>query len=212
MGLSLYGSDVSSNILKDLPPDLSGDFARVGVGFSVIAIYPIYLESMVAPVRHAEERAWSHGRHLILPSPQSSAVFDDLTHGTSQDSVVGSVSTASWMSEQVMKLRVKAFHMHAQLPMRASHLITLCIIAGSAAGGCVVTHLGLCNILNGASQVAAMVGWGPGFAGLFLLGWEDRCWQFLMVMLIIFATAMSVVGMMYTDNFADSLHCLWESS
>ena len=32
----------------------SGDVARVGVGLSVIAIYPIYLESMVAPLRHAE--------------------------------------------------------------------------------------------------------------------------------------------------------------
>ncbi|CAE7674899.1 slc38a7 [Symbiodinium pilosum] len=77
MGLSLYGTGVSSNILNNLPPDGSGDLARLGVGLSVIAIYPIYLESMVAPLRHAEERAWRHHQPLTLPSPRDSSTFDD---------------------------------------------------------------------------------------------------------------------------------------
>eukprot|EP00438_Fugacium_kawagutii_P036507 Skav207206 [mRNA] locus=scaffold2886:61011:64568:- [translate_table: standard] len=69
MSLSLYGSDVSSNILQlgkqkdkrflrqDLPRTPWGDCARVAMGLSVLAVYPIYLESMVAPLRHAE--AWN---------------------------------------------------------------------------------------------------------------------------------------------------------
>ncbi|CAE7837720.1 PGA [Symbiodinium microadriaticum] len=193
MGLSLYGDGVSSNILNNLPPDVSGDAARVGVGLSVIAIYPIYLESMVAPLRHAEERAWRHRQPLMLPSPRDSVVFDDaVTRGASGDlEAEPSRSSISWMSDRLLKVRVKVFQLHAKLPMRPSHFAAVAIILGSAAGGCVVTHLGLCNILNGASQVAAMVGWAPGFAGLFLLGWDQRCWQLLMVLLIVFSSMMS---------------------
>lgn len=214
MGLSLYGDGVSSNILNNLPPDVSGDAARVGVGLSVIAIYPIYLESMVAPLRHAEERAWRHRQPLMLPSPRDSVVFDDaVTRGASGDlEAEPSRSSISWMSDRLLKVRVKVFQLHAKLPMRPSHFAAVAIILGSAAGGCVVTHLGLCNILNGASQVAAMVGWAPGFAGLFLLGWDQRCWQLLMVLLIVFSSMMSMVGMMYRDNFVNSLNCMWESS
>ncbi|CAE7560057.1 PGA [Symbiodinium natans] len=215
MALRLYGDGVSSNILNNLPPDVSGDVARVGVGLAVIAVYPIYLESMVAPLRHAEERAWRHRQPLMIPSPQDSLIFDEdvIPRGTSSDLDAGpSRSTLSWMSDRLLKVRVKVFQLHGILPMRPSHFAAVAIILGSAAGGCVVTHLGFCNIVNGASQVAAMVGWAPGFAGLFLLGWEQRWWQFLMILLIIFATMMSMVGMMYRDNFVSSLNCMWESS
>ncbi|CAJ1435740.1 unnamed protein product [Effrenium voratum] len=196
MSLSLYGEDaVASNLLQDLPEDAWGNFARLGLGLSVLAVYPIYLESMVAPLKHAEARAQRLHHPLQLPSPASSD-FES-------DDVVGTLSARS-----LARAKAQVLGLWLQLPLPASRLAVPAVVLASALGGSIAPHLGTCNIMNGASQVAAMVGWAPGCAGLFLVGDTGPLWRCLMAALILFATLMSVVGMMYTDNFVPEMHCI----
>jgi len=206
MSLSLYGSSVSSNILQNLPKTPAGDFARIAMGLSVLAVYPIYLESMVAPLRHAEARAIRHHKPLQLPSPASSTGFDDVA---SREPSCTSLPGSSSLALERMRMYVWGFRL--RLPLRPSQLAVPMVVAASAVGGTVAPHLGVCNIMNGASQVAAMVGWAPGFTGLFLLERVPvrRCWPGLMYLLIIFSTVMSILGLLYTDNFLGELHCMY---
>merc|ERR1719210_2707366 len=48
------GPDVQSNVMLDLPDDAFGNLARMGMVVTVLAVYPIVLKSMVAPIRHWE--------------------------------------------------------------------------------------------------------------------------------------------------------------
>lgn len=70
--LLAFGSGVSSNVLNDLPPGVAGSAARLLIGLSVLGVYPIYLNCMVAPLRHTEKSAADHGKIVMLPSPASS--------------------------------------------------------------------------------------------------------------------------------------------
>jgi len=65
-----YGPLVSSNILTDLPWDASGNAARLGMVFSVLAVYPILMASMVAPIKHSEQAAMNE-QDCRLPSSSS---------------------------------------------------------------------------------------------------------------------------------------------
>lgn len=208
MSLSLFGSNVSSNILQDLPQTAWGDFARIAMGLSVLAVYPIYLESMVAPLRHAEARAEKHQKPLQLPSPASSSAFEesDASRGASREpSFILQSSTSSHLE----RLRMYVLGYRVRCALKPSQLAVPLVVGASALGGRVAPHLGACNIMNGASQVAAMVGWAPGFTGLFLLEASPGCWwPSLMLLLILFSTLMSILGLLYTDNFLEDLHCM----
>ncbi|CAK0898825.1 unnamed protein product [Prorocentrum cordatum] len=54
-----YGPGVSSNVLNDFPNDTMGNMARIGMAIVVLAVYPIILKSMTAPIHHWEERHYS---------------------------------------------------------------------------------------------------------------------------------------------------------
>jgi len=49
-----FGPDVQSNVMLNFPDDAFGNVARVGMAVTVLAVYPLVLNSMVAPVRHWE--------------------------------------------------------------------------------------------------------------------------------------------------------------
>lgn len=49
VGYLRFGSDVQGNILDSLPHTAWGNVARVGAGLAVGCVYPIFLQSMVAP-------------------------------------------------------------------------------------------------------------------------------------------------------------------
>jgi len=53
-----YGPEVRSNITNDFPDDSLGYMAKVGMAVVVLAVYPIILKSMTAPIHH-----WEEGRH-----------------------------------------------------------------------------------------------------------------------------------------------------
>jgi amino acid permease len=75
-----------------------------------------------------------------------------------------------------------------------------------------VRDLGIMNVVNGAMCVGGIVAACPAMVGLYLVEREQRVmWQFTMVALLVFGMGMSVLGLMYTDNYASALkgHCLW---
>lgn len=211
MSLSLYGSNVSSNILQNLPQTPWGNFGRIAMGLSVLAVYPIYLESMVAPLRHAEARALRHHKPLQLPSPASSTGFDECD--ASREPSCNSLPLRRLSSAHLERIKMRVLGFRLWTPLRPSQLAVPLVVGASALGGTVAPHLGACNIMNGASQVAAMVGWAPGFTGLFLLDRPSAqlglCWRGLMLLLIVFSTLMSVLGLLYTDNFIKELHRMY---
>mmetsp|Transcript_7179 Transcript_7179/g.11681 ORF Transcript_7179/g.11681 Transcript_7179/m.11681 type:complete len:412 (-) Transcript_7179:42-1277(-) len=63
LGYFLYGAHVESNILKNLPQSPGGDVARGGMVLVVAGVYPIMIQSMIAPVREfvkasGRSKAW----------------------------------------------------------------------------------------------------------------------------------------------------------
>jgi len=52
---SVFGPSVNSNVMADLPDDIFGSIARIGMTLVMLAVFPIMLLSMIAPVRHWEE-------------------------------------------------------------------------------------------------------------------------------------------------------------
>merc|ERR1712232_533455 len=52
LGYLTFGPQVGDNILDALPHSHWGNAARVGAGFCIAGVYPIFLQSMMAPVWH----------------------------------------------------------------------------------------------------------------------------------------------------------------
>lgn len=209
MAVTMFGLNASSNILQDLPNDLAGNVARFTMGIAVLGVYPIYLQSMVAPLRHTEERAARRHQVLTLPSPahSPSSGYDSPWSNPSSMGELQDSSRSSAVIRGFGQLRVKLLGLKMNTPAKPSELATLLIIVTTAMGGWGIGDLGVCNIVGGASQVSCFVGWAPGLAGIFLMGWHGRMWQALMAFLILFATVMSGIGFVYRDNFVETLHC-----
>jgi len=65
-----YGPHVSSNVLNNLPDTFAGNLARIGMGVTALAVYPIMLISMIAPIQHSEQRARKKNEPFVVPSPR----------------------------------------------------------------------------------------------------------------------------------------------
>lgn len=55
----LFGPGVHPNVIQDFPHDFAGGAARIGMAVVVVAVYPLILSSMTAPIRHWEDAAGS---------------------------------------------------------------------------------------------------------------------------------------------------------
>lgn len=65
----VFGPSVNSNVMAQLPDDVLGAAARVGMTLVMLAVFPIMMMSMVAPVRHWEEKAGrTHGYVTVIVS------------------------------------------------------------------------------------------------------------------------------------------------
>lgn len=62
----LFGPTVNSNVMEELPHDLLGGVARVGMVLVMLAVFPIMMMSMVAPVRHWEKNTGRTQGHVSL--------------------------------------------------------------------------------------------------------------------------------------------------
>eukprot|EP00747_Dinoflagellata_sp_TGD_P184072 gnl/TRDRNA2_/TRDRNA2_39403_c0_seq1.p1 gnl/TRDRNA2_/TRDRNA2_39403_c0~~gnl/TRDRNA2_/TRDRNA2_39403_c0_seq1.p1 ORF type:complete len:504 (-),score=53.48 gnl/TRDRNA2_/TRDRNA2_39403_c0_seq1:57-1568(-) len=217
MAYLTYGPRVSSNVLKDLPHSISGNVARAGMAIAVLCVYPILITSMIAPIRHSEERAARCGREFQFPSPQSNlpspipsphnspslgcASAPLLCDGLEEPFDGCSPYRRCWESCSLTRFPT----------VKSSHLATMLIVVLSGVGAMQVHDLGTVNILNGALQVAGLVSLSPGLVGIFLLGWESRAWLAAMTCLIIFGAVMSVVGLFFTSNRVEEVAeaCVW---
>merc|ERR1719461_2263740 len=72
--------------------------------------------------------------------------------------------------------RVKLLGLKAHVPLKISHLATVCVVGFSAVVASRVEDLGAVNVFNGAFQVATLVGLGPGLVGIYLLGKRGAMW------------------------------------
>ena len=89
LGYLVYGSEVHSNILIDLPKSTGSDVARIGMLIVVVALFPLCLIPMVAPVkRWAADRAYQSSvvgyQEALLHSPE---LQDDAEQPNPQTSV-----------------------------------------------------------------------------------------------------------------------------
>lgn len=160
MAYLVFGPGVHGNILLDLPHTPWGNAARLGAALSVIAVYPIQLMPMIAPI---ENYGWQDRRSKTL-----------------------------WV---------------------AGTKFTVVILSMNCAF--VITNLGFMNVVNGAVSVGVFVALFPALVGLFLS--EERsslAWQCAMGALLFFGTLMSVLGLMYTDNYESLMasSCMWSAS
>lgn len=90
---------------------------------------------------------------------------------------------------------------------------TACVVAASAFAALLVHDLGFVNVVNGAMSCGAFVALCPSLIGLHLLGRrsESAVFRGLMYTLIAFGLFFAVLGVVVTDNYADSLAsaCVW---
>lgn len=230
-----YGPHVSSNILQNLPASPMTEFGRLGMAVAVIAVYPIMLSSMVAPIRHSEERAAEQHRALVFPSPApnpqslpvpvsspSSPLLwpNPASPGSSpsppitpppeyQETLVQDAmgfSRQQWHWFGVRRSFLSARRSFWILvPMQLSKLVTLLVLASSAIAASCIQNLGLVNIISGAISVFGLVALAPGLIGFFVLGRFGQAWRFAMGVLIVLGAAVSVIGIRFTANHIDEV-------
>lgn len=103
------------------------------------------------------------------------------------------------------------FNSSANLRESATTVARLLIIAMVMAAAYMIRDLGVMNVFNGAFCVGGMVGLVPSMVGLYLLeGKPSVWWNLAMYALMSVCFVMSVLGLVYTDNYASELtkHCL----
>eukprot|EP00929_Paragymnodinium_shiwhaense_P009178 TRINITY_DN113240_c0_g1_i1.p1 TRINITY_DN113240_c0_g1~~TRINITY_DN113240_c0_g1_i1.p1 ORF type:complete len:447 (+),score=114.52 TRINITY_DN113240_c0_g1_i1:151-1491(+) len=95
----------------------------------------------------------------------------------------------------------------------AASLATLLIVMCVTVTAFYVTDLGFLNVVNGAMSFGIFAALAPGLIGLWLLGSrsEEATWRSTMYVLITVGIIFSILGLKYTDNYAEKLHgsCEW---
>jgi len=66
LALVAFGPLVDSNVLRNLPNDLAGSLARLGMIGAVLGVYPIMIAPMVAPVRNAKGSSLANWATLAI--------------------------------------------------------------------------------------------------------------------------------------------------
>jgi len=95
-----------------------------------------------------------------------------------------------------------------QLATSVAKVVIITLVMATAY---VIHDLGVMNVFNGAFCVGGMVGLFPAMAGLYLLkGKTSIWWNLAMYTLLTVCISMSVLGLYYTDNYAEDLvkHCI----
>eukprot|EP00747_Dinoflagellata_sp_TGD_P074934 gnl/TRDRNA2_/TRDRNA2_158519_c0_seq2.p1 gnl/TRDRNA2_/TRDRNA2_158519_c0~~gnl/TRDRNA2_/TRDRNA2_158519_c0_seq2.p1 ORF type:complete len:484 (+),score=50.15 gnl/TRDRNA2_/TRDRNA2_158519_c0_seq2:158-1609(+) len=196
-----FGSSIHSNVLLDLPETSSAMLARLGLGVTVLSVYPMTLGSMVAPIRHSEERAARRERVFRFPSPATPAKRSEFASPSPYDTPARRGAGDPLLGGD--EPRTSPF-------LKPSTVAKLLCVFCSGLVAMHVPDLGSVLTLNGALSEVIFVSLIPGLVGMFLIGGEWT-WQACMVMLIVWGASMSVVGLNFTDNSVDDLsrNCMW---
>jgi len=160
-GYLAFGENVQSNVLLSLPDTSWGHASRLSAALAVVAVYPIMMSPMIAPIRNSEALA-SLPEHLKSTAANAGVVF-----------VVVTVTGAAYF----------------------------------------ISDLGLLNVVNGAMSLGVFVALVPGLVGVFLIGTVPSVvlWRTAMAALVIAGIVFSILGLIYTNNYVQSLHaaCRW---
>jgi len=177
------GNKVDGNVLKSLPETTWIAVSRGGVMLVILAVYPIFLMPMVAPLRSLD-------LHFFLPR----GALDE--------------RTALHSRAEREQLKVLA----ASRRRGFVNLATLAIVAVSFLGALVITDLGPLNAVNGAICVGIFTSLGPGLVGLFLVDRNSMLWKVAMGSLLIFGAAAMGLGFAFSDkNYHEAMSkaCMW---
>jgi len=177
------GNTVQGNVLKSLPETTWTAVSRGGVILVILAVYPIFLLPMVAPLRSLELRFF-------------------LRRGALDE------RTALHSRAEREQLKVLA----AARRRAFVNVVTLAIIIVSFLGALVLSNLGTLNAMNGAICVGVFTSFGPGMVGLFLLDRNSVLWKLAMGSLLIFGAVAMGLGFAFSDNNyheAMSKACMW---
>mmetsp|Transcript_67136 Transcript_67136/g.132365 ORF Transcript_67136/g.132365 Transcript_67136/m.132365 type:complete len:491 (+) Transcript_67136:145-1617(+) len=177
------GNDVDGNVLKSLPETTWIAVSRGGVIFVILAVYPIFLLPMVAPLRSLDLRFFLRRGAL-----------DERTALHRQAE-----------REQLKELAAGRRRVYV-------NVVTLAIIVASFLGALVLTDLGPLNAVNGAMCVGIFTSLGPGLVGLFLVGRQSMLWKLAMGSLLTFGAVAMGLGFVFSDkNFHEDMSkaCIW---
>lgn len=225
----IYGPGVSSNVLDDLPGSPLGDSVRVGMGISCIAVYPIMLMPMIAPIVHSEERAKQRNSSFHIPSPMSEAASSRASpaslspSSTPRDTPLlfrlfavpedGTPSAGSPPRLLLQNLNDESALIEhwPKAWTKTSNLATCFLVMSSAFVAVWCPDLGEVNILSGAVGTFGMVGFAPGLVGIYLLGRHGLAWRLSMVALILLGGAATVLGIIHTRRQVGQGErtCMW---
>lgn len=120
--------------------------------------------------------------------------------------ILSSMVAPLWNSEAFTRWRGNS-------PNTLTGLATCGIVMAVMVTSCFVTNLGYVNIVNGAISLGAFVAVAPCLIGLNLLGprSDDPAWRACMYALASLGLIGSVLGLIFSDNYATALRsaCVW---
>lgn len=179
------GSAVQGNVLLNLPTNAWSNISQAGVIMVVLAVYPIFLLPMVAPLRTL-----------------------DLTWFLKRGNLESRLIDMSNDDRDQMTKRA------CQRRRLFVNVLTVVIVLVSLLGSWVLTDLGPLNAINGAICVGVFTSFGPGLAGLFLLDRKSFLWRASMGLLLVFGICAMALGFIFKDNFDADLwkNCMWRIS
>lgn len=225
----LFGPNISSNVLKDLPENMAGNIARIGMGMTALAVYPIMLLSMMAPIKHSEERAQRRKKMFLYPSPKwdmsrqvspeqspasparQSSPGHDLSSPflTVKDDPLGQLGALDNIDGEHWFWAIIA-RFPAKPSVIASGIVMICSVVASI----YCPNLGMVNIYAGAMSVAGLLALAPGVMGMYFMGRQNPIWFCAMVALLLFGLAATVLELKYTERNLEQVarNCIWRAT
>lgn len=217
----MYGPDISSNVLNNLPNSLAGDVARIGMGITALAVYPIMLLSMIVPIQHSELRAMRRKKDFFFPSPrweQSPMVTSTLTSPASPQIYDSDLSPLIPTQQDpfgglaIPPAGQKSFWTFvAKLPAKPSSIVSVIVVCFSALGAVWCPDLGTVNIYSGGMSVAGLVALAPGLMGIYFMGRQSVVWFLSMIALLLFGFMATFLELRFTEREIDQVQrdCIW---
>jgi len=195
-GYISFGPHVNSNVLMNLPRDVFGSAAQFAMAVCIFGCFPLNVKPCTAPfARPAAEGTRKSssmaGTPLLGKSPSS---FNERLLSEAPAPVIISEEVNDGASTSTREV-----------------VATIAVVGTVALCSLWVHSLGPLNAINGTIQVLGYIGLIPGAIGLYLSGKLSPARKAAMWGLIITSILVTLIGFVYTDNYAAALdkQCLW---
>merc|ERR1719198_2799024 len=182
LGYLIWGANVDSNVLVSIgTPSLWAKVSQISVILVIMAVFPIMLLPMLAPVR-------SLGLHYFLRHEQREALAGE--------------------PGEAMEDAVKTGLFRRRCVVNATSVVIVLI---SFVGALLITKLGFINVVDGSMCVGIFIALCPGLIGLFLIDRNTFVWKSAMWALLTIGAIVCIAGLILTDNYKQDLAkaCIW---